>query len=1160
MPVTPDSGAPQAGASASASAPAHAPAPPGDVVRTSYLVSNLHCPTCVSAINNELNATFAGQIRWVSPNIVTSVVTVEHDPDLPIKRMADVLTSSGYEVSGVSSSGTDHADASSRINTHTEVRANQSSPARAAPFRSLSTWLSSTKRTQDEDEVARNHLINCEHCRILRDPQNPRSKSMDLPSGGLLQDETATRSGSTTPTLAKAHGKSSQMSGASSPVGDVEGLWRATVSIEGMTCANCVNDIKRALDKDYYTQCSVNLITNSATVDFSADDPKNKANRIVQDIEDLGYGASLVKTDRLEEKMEGFTRTVEVKLKGMYCQQCPGRIVKSLKGFRRDINIITPPTMARPTMKFFYNPDAPGFTIRQILAAIEASDKSLEAFIYHPPSLEDRSRMAQHKHSQALLFRAAGTFIVAIPTFVIGIVYMSLVQDPDANKDFLMEPWVSGITRGQIAMFALATPVYFFAADVFHRRAIKEIKNLWRSGSKVPILRRFYRFGSMNTLMSLGTTIAYVSSIAQLIAAGVYHPDRIDDEEFYFDSVVFLTLFLLVGRWIEAYSKAKTGDAVSALGKLRPTEAILIERTADGNGKDTEIKADLLDFGDTVRVRHGASPPADAVLVEGQTNFDESSLTGEARLITKKPEDVIYAGTVNKGDPVTARITGAAGTSMLDQIVEVVREGQTKRAPMEQYADVLTTYFVPVVTLIAILTWLIWMILGLSGVIPESYLDVTSGGWVAFALQFAISVFVVACPCGLGLAAPTAIFVGGGLAAQHGILAKGGGEAFQKASAIDCVVFDKTGTLTEGGQPTVTNHHFFREGMEQGGKTSRMLSFLTAVEEGTSHPIGKAIVAFCKGEAKDGDESIDMDQAEIHEIPGQGMSAKTGDGPNSFEILVGNENLLAAHDCEVPATAIQRMHQWKSEAKSVALVAARHNNPLVDGPRHYHLAAIFAISDGIRPEAAAVVRTLLSRGTQVWMLSGDNDVTAKAVATLVNIPLSNVISGVLPTEKAAQIQRLQSTLKAGEGSDGAGENYKRATVAMIGDGINDSPALTQADVGIAIGSGSDVAISSAEFVLVKSDLWSIVTLLDLSRAVFRRVKVNFVWALVYNVLAVPIAAGVLMPIVSNGRHVRLDPVWASLAMALSSISVVLSSLALRSGIPGLGFRVNSREV
>lgn len=1129
-------------------------------VTTSYIVSNLHCPTCVSAIKHELNGIFDGQIRWVSPNIVTSVVTVEHDPDVSIKKMADVLTEAGYDVSGVSSSGADNDDASSRINDtpHSihDGAQGEDRPARPAAFRALSTWLSgSGKNTQEE--AARVHLLNCERCRTLQDQQPPDSQAREIltqqdssssssPTSHHEQDSAAAK----TPNIMSSASVTSFTPSSSAEVK----VWQATISVEGMTCAACVNNVKRALDKDWVTQCSVNLLSNSATVEFHAQDHNLTTAEIIEAIEDSGYGASLVKVDAIEEMVETLTRTVEVMLKGMYCQHCPGRIDKSLKGFRRHIEILTPPTPARPIMKFSYIPDAPDFTIRQILAAIQASDQSLEASIYHPPSLEERSRMAQHKHQRALLLRAAGTFLVAIPTFIIGVVYMSLVQDPDVNKDYLMRPWVSGITRGQIAMFVLATPVYLFAADVFHRRAIKEIKNLWRRGSKVPVLRRFYRFGSMNTLMSLGTTVAYISSVAQLIAAGMYHPERIDDQEFYFDSVVFLTLFLLVGRWIEAYSKAKTGDAVTALGKLRPTEAILVERTEDGKEKDTEIKADLLDFGDIIRIRHGASPPADAVLVEGQTSFDESSLTGEARLIIKNPEDAIYAGTINKDKPIKARITGAAGTSMLDQIVQVVREGQTKRAPMEQIADVLTTYFVPVVTLIAILTWLIWMILGLSGVIPESYLDVTSGGWVAFALQFAIAVFVVACPCGLGLAAPTAIFVGGGLAAKHGILAKGGGEAFQKASAIDCVVFDKTGTLTEGGQPQITDHHIFPEAMKQDGRDLHVLAALKLVEEGSSHPIAKALVSFCKDEVKDIDNGIE-EMSDLEEVPGKGMHASYQVLTEKYSIFVGNESLLHDTDCKIPAEAHRMMDQWKSEAKSVALVAIGKS-----GAQTPHtLAAIFAISDPIRPEAAAIVRTLQSRGTQVWMLSGDNATTAKAVASLVNIPASHVISGVLPTGKAAQIQRLQSSIKAGEGSNDGGANYRRATVAMVGDGINDSPALTQADVGIAIGSGSDVAISSAAFVLVKSDLWSIVTLLDLSRAVFRRVKVNFAWALVYNVLAVPIAAGVLMPIVSNGSHVRLDPVWASLAMALSSISVVLSSLALRSGIPGLGFRVRRRE-
>lgn len=1128
------------------------------VVTTSYIVSNLHCPTCVSAINHELRVNFSDEIRWVSPNIVTSVVTVEHDPSVNIKRMADVLEEAGYDVSGISSSAAGAEDAN--INQIPEEHPQQ---VHRTPSEALSNWLSGDR---SQSAAARVHLLNCEQCR-----NSQGTSPQHTPCHEPLQDDasphTAPSAVSPTVPVSDDRPSSAQKPNVMSFVtldseeqsSTNKQLWRATLAIGGMTCASCVNAITDALkSQDYTTEVAVNLVSNSATVEFH---DKEHAGDIVELVEDIGYEASLDKVEAVqeEETMQNQERTVDIALKGVYCQHCPSRVIKSIEGFRRKVDIITQPTQARPIMRIAYVPDAPKFTIRQILAAIEASDPALEASIYHPPSLEERSKMAQYKHQRQLLYRAILTIIVAIPTFIIGIVYMSLIPDPNSSKDYLMMPWTSGISRAQIAMFILATPVYFFAADVFHTRAIKEIRMLWRKGSKVPILRRFYHFGSMNTLMSLGTTIAYVSSVAQLIAAGINKPEKVNDQDFYFDSVVFLTLFLLIGRWIEAYSKSKTGDAVTALGKLRPTEAVLVERKENGKEVDQVVKADLLEFGDMVRIRNGSSPPADGIVLSGETSFDESSLTGEARLIRKYPNDPVYAGTVNKDKPILIQITGAAGTSMLDQIVKVVREGQTKRAPIEQIADVLTTYFVPVITLVAILTWLVWLILGLSGVIPDNYLDVTSGGWVAYSLQFAIAVFVVACPCGLGLAAPTAIFVGGGLAAKYGILAKGGGEAFEKASRIDCVVFDKTGTLTEGGQPKITDFDLFPgSGEVPNARLPSTLAALKAVEESSSHPIAKAIVSFCSNQGADADVKVE----DIHEVPGKGMMA-TYHSSETVRILVGNEALMAEYGVHIARELATTIDKWKNAAKSIALVAidpiasADDETPADDS---WRIAAALAISDPIRPEASPIVHALQARGTRVWMLSGDNELTARAVATIIGIPTDQVISGVLPTEKADKIKYLQSTLKATKGRLGQEGNGKRATVAMVGDGINDSPALTQADVGIAIGSGSDVAISSADFVLVKSDLWSVVTLLDLSQAVFRRVKVNFAWALVYNVLAVPIAAGVLMPIVSNGSHVRLDPVWASLAMALSSISVVMSSLALRSRIPGIGFREKRREV
>jgi len=1219
--------------------------PSAEVVTTSFLLGNLHCPTCVSTIKDIIKDSCADHVRWVSPNVVTSVVTVEHSIVLSIEIMQKALEDGGFEVCGVATSarGEDSDLVEPRSIVGRDGGSNESAARPASTFSRWGNFPRIASRSQAaQSSRARAHLQNCEQCRnsaitgrvtehkaseptLAEQPSSstmssytlaprrvpakmssnsfitadaddvsvspPSTWSATLAVGGMT---CASCANSITNELNKrdwiskvavnlvtnsATVELNDKEKANDLVEAIEDLgfeatldsvvnlsqekpitreqqdsWRATLAIGGMTCASCANAISEELKKkDWISNFAVNLVSNSATVEFS--DRKN-IDQIVSVIEDLGYEAAVDTVINIaQESNRGHARTVEVQIQGLYCEHCPDRVTNSLAGFRRQLDVLQQPTLTKPIIKLSYTPDAPAFTIREILAAIEASDPEFKATIYHPPTLEERSKQIMKKHQRQLLYRVIFTGIVCIPTFVIGIVYMSLLPSGNAGQDFIMAPWTSGISRAQMALFIMASPVYFFTADVFHVRAFKEIRTLWRRSSKVPIIQRFYRFGSMNTLMSLGTTIAYISSVSQLIAAAVYQPDQINDSNFYFDSVVFLTFFLLVGRLIESYSKSKTGDAVEMLGKLRPTTAILVVGHGSEKEHDSVVKVDRLDFGDIVRITHGGSPPADGTVVRGDSNFDESSLTGESRLVKKAPGDEVFAGTVNKGSPLLARITGVSGQSMLDQIVKVVREGQTKRAPMERIADLLTTYFVPVVTLVAILTWVLWMSLGFSGAIPGHYLDVTSGGWVAFSLQFAISVFVVACPCGLALAAPTAIFVGGGMAAKHGILAKGGGEAFEKASHIDCVVFDKTGTLTEGGEPSITDSETYPDSEDVPEKQrAGLLAALRAVEENSSHPIAKAIVSFCTA------QTTDRAQAEeVHEIAGRGMKAAfRGVLEEPFELIVGNEALMQDYGVAMSPKVFETLQKWKTEAKSVALAATKPI-PVSDTQEEtWTLAAILSISDPIRPEAPAVIRALQGRGTRVWMLSGDNPTTAIAVGKQLGIPSDQVIAGVLPTEKAAKITYLQSTLKARVGGK-AESTTRRAMVAMVGDGINDSPALATADVGVAIGSGSDVAISSADFVLVKSDLRSVVTLLDLSSTVFRRIKFNFGWALVYNVLAVPIAAGALYPVKSGGKHVRLDPVWASLAMALSSISVVLSSLALRSSLPLVGFRERKVE-
>ncbi|KAK8168652.1 E1-E2 ATPase-domain-containing protein [Phyllosticta citrichinensis] len=923
--------------------------------------------------------------------------------------------------------------------------------------------------------------------------------------------------------------------------------WKAVYSIGGMTCSACTNSVNDALKMvDCVDTVDVNLISNSATVVFTG---RDNAEQIKEAIEDAGFDAALDSVQAAgQDEARDAKRTVSIRVDGMFCHHCPAAVTGAItRKFDGAVVVLKEATVNDPIVQVKYVPKVPTLSIRTILACIAEANSAFEPSVYKPPTIEERARELHARERRRILVRLALSITIAIPTFVIGIVYMSLVPEHDSGKMFLMGGMFSGhVSRTQWALFILATPVYFLAADTFHKKAIKEIKALWRPGSKVPILQRFYRFGSMNMLMSLGTSIAYFASVAEL-ALSATGTEHVGDENFYFDSVVFLTMFLLIGRFLEAYSKTKTGDAVTALGKLRPDEATLVDPV---QMQDQKISVDLLEVGDTVRVQHGSSPPFDGEVLDASTKFDESSLTGESRPVTKEIGDTVFAGTVNKGGPIQVKLSSISGTSMLDQIIKVVREGQTRRAPVERVADLITGHFVPCVVLIAVITWVVWLSLGLSGTLPQEYQGGHTGSWVLWSLRFAISLFVVACPCGIGLASPTALFVGGGLAAGYGILVKGGGEAFQEASDLDCIVFDKTGTLTQGGDPAVTDAEVVR-----GQNALEVLGVARRLEEASGHPIATAITSYCAAHTTE-----DFETVSVEEIPGKGLKGSFESkefSDRSMDAILGNEALMADHNVYIGSATTELLDSWKRQGKSVALMAVKSDDASTksledqDSSDRWKLAALFAISDALRPESAAVIASLQKRGIDVWMLSGDNPTTANAVGSQIGIPSSNIIAGVLPDQKADKIQHLQKTLPSRNKKN---QKSGRAIVAMVGDGINDSPALTTADVGIAIGSGSDVAISSADFILVTSHLEAVLTLVDLSRKVFRRVWFNFAWALIYNVCAMPIAAGVLYPIKSNGSHIRLDPVWASLAMALSSVSVVCSSLLLRSRIPGVGFR------
>ncbi|KAJ4561863.1 hypothetical protein HRR81_009153 [Exophiala dermatitidis] len=1170
-------------------------------MQTTFLIANLHCPTCVSQIETTLSSLRPAPDS-VQVSIVSHTVTVKHSRSLAVVTIAQALDDAGYEIFDLVPNPT-----SSRPDLSANLQRGLEPPSFE---HALSRWRSHASEV-DADR-RRRHVENCQQCQRLSNGPTEKGEILSLVVDHLqdtpkqfkanfmvegmtcsscvgtitraLNERVWVRSTDvsliTHSVMVVFQGNDAQhhvkeimdaideagytasldwvqeyFASRPSDRSATTDLWHATYAIEGMTCSSCVGNITRAIQElDYVSKVDVSLINHTASVHFAG---KDKVDDIANAINGIGYDAKLDTLSAVESSHESSSnRTISIRIDGMHCDQCPDRVMRSMKDMEW-VTIEALPTLQEPILTVTYLPNPPHFTIRTLLSAITDVDPSFDVSVHHPPTLEERSRKMMQREQRHILYRVILSIIVTIPTFIIGIVYMNLIPHDNAGYKYFMKA-LAGVTRAEWANFVMATPVYFFAADLFHRRTYKELRALWRPGSRVPLLRRFYRFGSMNMLISCGTSVAYFASVAELIIAATRTPAMSTDEAmqvngpgaFYFDSVVFLTLFLLIGRYIEAYMKAQAGDAVAALAKLKSTEALLVSTDSTTGGASTSsVHVDLIEAGDTVRVVNGSSPPCDGVVLEGESKFDESSLTGESMPVSKEVGATVYSGTINKVAPVTIRVTGVAGKSMLDSIIQVVREGQTKRAPVERIADQLTGYFVPFVVLLVMTTWIIWLSLGESGVLPSSYRDTDVGGWPFWSLQFAIAVFVIACPCGLGLAAPTALFVGGGLAAKLGILVKGGGEAFQEASALDCIVFDKTGTLTEGGEPKVTDFEFF-EGSDGSLNEADVLGVLKRLEEDSSHPLAKAAVAFSLSKAFTGFEA-----QQVEEIGGKGMRgllAAESQPQRKIRALVGNEALMAENNVFLAADAQERLDSWKTQGKSVILVATAGTSDGDGSLCPFSVSAIAATSDPLRPESIQVVDSLRKRGIDVWMLSGDNEKTARAVASKVGIQTTNVIAGVLPEQKAEKIQYLQ---KAGTKN----EARSHAVVAMVGDGINDSPALTMADVGIAIGSGSEVAISSADFVLVSSNLGSLLVLIDLSRTVFKRIKFNFFWAALYNMIALPIAAGVLYPIQSGGTHVRLDPVWAALAMALSSISVVTSSLLLRTRLPVLGFRAEKEK-
>lgn len=853
------------------------------------------------------------------------------------------------------------------------------------------------------------------------------------------------------------------------------------LAVGGMTCASCSQAVKTAL-----MQLPDVVSADVDALNGTADLVTRKAgsiDQIVNAVEDLGYtctpDSSGFQADHATPA--GQARTVTIAVANIFCDQCPERVMDALSQFGEAVHVVDSVKMKTPFVKFTYLPAPPKFTIRAILKLLQVANPQLGFEIVKPPSLEEIAAQNQNAEKRGILRRLILTACFAVPASL-------LMFSSDMHMGL---------------MFALATPVYFFADDIFHRKAIKELKSLI-TNTRTPILRRLFHFGSMNMLMSLGTSISYWASVL----TALFSPET---TESYFDSVIFLTFFLLVGRYLDIYSKIKTSSAVALVAQIRPDSVDLVETQPVGSDESQDastqnilslssrtvnLPTELIEIGDTVAVLPGMRAGCDGVVISGNSAMNEAMLTGEALPVEKAQGDLVYSGTVNGGkQTLVYKVTATNDGTLLNDIVNAVRQGQSKRAPIERYVEKITGVFVPFVIYLALLVWLVWYIVS---------------GDVLWSMQFAIATFVVACPCGIGLAAPTALYIGSGLSAKYGILARGGGEAFQEASKLDVIAFDKTGTLTVGTGLHITD--------TWGGDNDSAVQLAARLEADSVHPLAIAVVESAKGRKLTEDRCSNIETISER---GRGISADITNGKYAGKVaILGNENAIK----NVANVAISReqemlLQKWKFEGKSVIVLALQNDRILL----------MMAAADQIRPESRSVVYRLKDLGISSYMISGDNVETANAVAKQVGILHERVLANVLPQEKAAKIEQLQTL------------NMRRTIVAMVGDGINDAPALATSDVGIALGRGADIALSSSQFVLLREDLQAIPILVQISKAVMFKVKMNFFWAGIYNFVAIPIAAGVFYPY----THTRLDPVWASLAMALSSVSVMANSLLLR---------------
>ncbi|MFZ2361764.1 MAG: heavy metal translocating P-type ATPase [Anaerolineae bacterium] len=674
---------------------------------------------------------------------------------------------------------------------------------------------------------------------------------------------------------------------------------------------------------------------------------------------------------------------------------------------------------------------------------------------------------------------------------IVGIVLSSIIMVLSMGHDFGLIPHIPGY--GWI-LLALTIPVQFWVGWPF-------LNSAWKAATKA-------RTANMDTLVSMGSLAAFFYSVVVLVL-GL-------DAHLYFESAAVIITLIMVGKYLEARAKTQAGDAIRKLLSLQAKAARVVRQ-----GEEIELPIDQVEVNDVVIVRPGEKIPVDGIVLSGQSAVDESLVTGESLPVDKGPGDEVIGATINKSGSFRLRATKVGRDSALAQIVRMVQEAQGSKAPIQRLVDQVASVFVPAVIGLAIVVFLAWYFIG--------------GVGFTTAMLFAVSVLLISCPCALGLATPTAVMAGAGVGAENGILVKDA-QALETAARLTTVVLDKTGTITEG-RPRVTDVVNDEGGMmndESGLRTpdssfiihhSSFLRLAASAESVSEHPLGQAIVEAARAQGL----ALSEPQ-EFQAVAGGGIKAMV-DGQR---VLVGTGRLLAEHGVALNGLG-EQVSRLQGEAKTAMLVA-------VDG----QAVGVIAVADTVKPTSKAAIDQLHALGVEVAMLTGDNQRTADAIAQQVGV--DRVLAEVLPSEKAEEVKRLQvaggKSQAAASGTNHQSTNLPTSQViAMVGDGINDAPALAVADIGMAIGTGTDVAIEAADVVLMRGDLRSVPQAIRLSKATMRGIKQNLFWAFFYNVLAIPIAAGILVPFL--GPQYQLNPMIAAGAMAFSSIFVVSNSLRLR---------------